>query len=61
MNKQIIFIQGGGDGGYEADRELVASLKTSLGKEFNINYPRMQTDESASDYGWLKQIGKKYF
>ncbi len=27
MKKKILFIQGGGDGGYEADKSLVASLQ----------------------------------
>ena len=27
MKKQILFIQGGGDNGYEADKSLVASLE----------------------------------
>jgi hypothetical protein len=27
MKKQILFIQGGGDNGYEADKSLVASLQ----------------------------------
>jgi len=32
MSKQVLFIQGGGDDGYEADKALVASLQTALGK-----------------------------
>jgi uncharacterized protein len=59
MNKHILFIQGGGDGGYEADTELVASLQKALGKKYNINYPEIKSDESASDFGWTQQIGKK--
>lgn len=61
MNRYILFIQGGGEGGYEADIELVASLQTALGKDYNINYPKMPSDESASDFGWLQQIGKKIY
>ncbi|MCW3116381.1 MAG: hypothetical protein JWM28_463 [Chitinophagaceae bacterium] len=55
----MLFIQGGGDGGYEADTKLVASLQKALGKDYEISYPRMQTDEAAPDFGWLKQIGKE--
>ncbi|MEQ9440864.1 MAG: alpha/beta hydrolase [Cyclobacteriaceae bacterium] len=61
MNRCILFIQGGGEGGYEADIELVASLQTALGKNYDINYPKMPSDESASDFGWLQQIGKKIY
>jgi len=56
MKKQVLFIQGGGNVGYEADAKLVASLQTALGKDYEISYPRLQTDEAAPDFGWLKQI-----
>lgn len=59
MNKHILFIQGGGDGGYEADRALVNSLQENLGDQYDIHYPEMPSDESAPDFGWLQQIGKK--
>lgn len=59
MNKHILFIQGGGEGGYEADTELVTSLQTALGKGYDINYPEIKSDESASDFGWTQQVGKK--
>jgi serine hydrolase len=59
MNKRILFIQGGGDGGYEADKELVASLQKALGKGYDINYPEIKSDESASDFGWAQQIGNE--
>jgi predicted alpha/beta hydrolase family esterase len=54
--RKVLFIQGGGDDGYEADRALVASLKENLGSEYQINYPKIQSDETSSDYGWIKQI-----
>lgn len=59
MNKQILFIQGGGDGGHEADKALVSSLQENLGKEYDINYPELQSDESLPDFGWVQQIGEK--
>jgi predicted alpha/beta hydrolase family esterase len=57
--KQILFIQGGGNGGYEADAKLVSSLQTALGTDYEIHYPRMQVDETVSDFGWPRQIGKE--
>ncbi len=59
MNKQLLFIQEGGKGGYKADAELVASLQKTLGKGYGINYPEIKPDESAPDIGWTQQIGKK--
>jgi len=59
MKKQVLFIQGGGNGGYEADAKLVESLQIALGKDYEISYPRMQTDDAVPDFGWLKQIGNE--
>ena len=59
MNKHILFIQGGGESGYEVDTELVASLQKALGNGYDITYPEIKSDESASDFGWPQQIGKK--
>lgn len=56
MKKQAVFIQGAGDEGYEADAALAASLRTALGKEYGLHYPKLQSDESAADFGWVKQI-----
>lgn len=58
MSKQVLFIHGGGDNGYETDRTLMISLQTALGKDYAISYPELQSDGSASDFGWPQQIGK---
>lgn len=57
--KKILFIQGGGNGGYEADKKLAHSLKNCLGQDYEINYPEIQPNENEPDYGWTKQIEKK--
>ena len=57
--KKILFIHGGGNGGYAADEPLVISLKTALGKEYQVNYSEIKPDESAPDFGWVKQIAAK--
>ncbi|HTD99840.1 MAG TPA: alpha/beta hydrolase [Mucilaginibacter sp.] len=59
MKKQVLFIQGGGNGGYEADSKLVALLQKLLGEDYELSYPRMKTDEAAPNFGWLKQIGNE--
>jgi predicted alpha/beta hydrolase family esterase len=59
MKKHVLFIQGGGDDGYEADAKLADSLKAALGHDYEMNYPQMQSDESVSDFGWPGQIGKE--
>ncbi len=59
MNKSVLFIQGGGEDGYEADKELVASLKIALADGYNIDYPELGSDESSPDFGWINQIDKQ--
>src|SRR5687768_8632776 len=61
MSKHVLFIQGGGDGGYEADAKLVDSLRKALGKAYKVHYPKMLPDETESDFGrqWLKQMDKE--
>lgn len=59
MKKELLFIQGGGEKGYEADAKLASSLQQCLGKACHVYYPLLQTDESKADFGWPKQIGKE--
>lgn len=59
IRKQVLFIQGGGDDGYDADAKLAASLQKALGNDYQIIYPQMQTDDAAPEFGWLKQIGEE--
>lgn len=56
MKKHILFIQGGGDNGYEADKSLVASLQKEIGPDYNIQYPELESDESLPDFGWVQEI-----
>jgi predicted alpha/beta hydrolase family esterase len=59
MKKDVLFIQGSGEKGYEADAKLAASLQQALGEAYNVHYPPMQTNEAESDFGWPEQIGKE--
>lgn len=59
IKRQVLFIHGGGDGGYEADKKLVTSLQKALGKEYYIDYSEVHFDESASDFGWIQQIEER--
>jgi predicted alpha/beta hydrolase family esterase len=54
MNKQILFIQGAGEGTYdEWDNKLVDSLRRELGVGYDIRYPRMP-NEAEPDYALWK-------
>jgi uncharacterized protein len=59
MKKNVLFIQGGGsEEDYEADTQLVASLREALGEDYTVHYPLLP-DEGGSDFGRKKQIGKE--
>lgn len=45
----ILFIQGGGEGAYDADNQLNLYLRNALGNDYEIRYPRMP-DENDPDY-----------
>jgi predicted alpha/beta hydrolase family esterase len=59
MKKNILFIQGGGNGGYEADAKLAASLRQALGVAYDVHYPQLLSDEALPDFGWPQHIGKE--
>lgn len=57
MGNNILFIHGAGDGGYEVDVKLVASLRKVLGTAYKVHAPRMPADEVPYfGSGWLKKI-----
>jgi hypothetical protein len=49
MPKQVLFIQGGGEGAHAIDADLAASLARLLGGEFEVRYPFMP-NEAAPAY-----------
>lgn len=59
MKKQVLFIQGGGEGAYEADSKLARSLQDVLGSEYNVLFPRMPEEESSGYESWKAQISKE--
>ncbi len=59
VKKQVLFIQGAGDGAYEIDQELVTSLRDVLSAEYNVLYPEMPEDETAGYEAWKDRISKE--
>jgi len=57
--KEVLFIHGGGDGGYQADEALAASLSKHLGANYNVRYPKMPDDKASPDFGWGEKIGSE--
>ena len=45
MKRQILFVQGGGEGAHdEWDNKLVDSLRRNLGPDYEVRYPRMPNE-----------------
>ena len=59
MKKQVLFIQVAGEGAYEEDEKLAASLQDALGTEYHVMYPQMPNEESPEDRSWTSQISRE--
>lgn len=59
MMKQVLFIQGAGEGAYEEDAKLAASLQEALGTEYHVIYPKMPDEENPEDEAWMTQIAEE--
>ena len=56
MTKQVLFVQGGSEGAYNADLKLVASLREKLGPSFNVRYPMMPDEDDPAYRVWKQRI-----
>jgi pimeloyl-ACP methyl ester carboxylesterase len=57
MSRQVLFIQGGGEGTHDDwDDKLVDSLRRELGDGYEIRYPRMPTEDDPSAVAWAPAI-----
>ena len=59
MRTLILFIQGGGEGAHEVDALLVASLRKSLGTEYDVRYPRMPEESNPDIQNWKAEIERE--
>jgi pimeloyl-ACP methyl ester carboxylesterase len=58
--RQILFIQGGGEGAHDNwDDKLFDSLKRELGDEFEVRYPRMPDEGDPSYARWSAAIRRE--
>lgn len=59
MKKQILFIQGGGEGAYKEDGKLAAYLRNALGEAYEVLYPKMLRENDPDYEPWKGQIIKE--
>ena len=61
MTKQVLFVQGGGEGAHdEWDNKLVASLERELGPQYEIRYPRMPNESDPNYALWKTALQKEF-
>lgn len=57
MTRQVLFVQGGGEGAHDAwDSKLVASLERELGPGYDIRYPRMPNEDDPRFAPWAAAL-----
>ncbi|PYJ67581.1 MAG: hypothetical protein DME76_14850 [Verrucomicrobia bacterium] len=59
VKQQILFVQGGGAGAYQADRQLVVSLRSALGTAYELLYPKMRHESDPDYQNWKPRMGKE--
>ena len=60
MKKQVLFIQGGGEGAYAEDEALAVSLQRALGSEYGVIYPHMPNEDDPQYEPWAAQIALEH-
>jgi predicted alpha/beta hydrolase family esterase len=56
MVTHVVFIQGAGQGAYEADKKLATSLQQALGAGYEMRYPAMPDESNAPYEQWKRRI-----
>lgn len=60
MKRQVLFVQGGGAGVHDDwDDKLVESLRSGLGSNYEIRYPRMPNEDDPSYTTWKTTLEKE--
>ena len=61
MTRQVLFVQGGGEGVHDAwDNKLVDSLGNELGPGYAIRYPRMPNEADPGYAAWKAALEKEF-
>jgi uncharacterized protein len=59
MRKQVLFVQGGGEGAYKDDAKLAASLGRELGPDYQVRYPAMPNEDEPDYTAWKQRIAEE--
>lgn len=55
----VLFVHGGGEGAYEEDRKLAASLQDALGAGYEVRAPEMPNEDSPEYEAWRDRISEE--
>jgi predicted alpha/beta hydrolase family esterase len=56
MTRQVLFIQGAGEGAFDDDAKLAADLREKLGSGYQVRYPQMPNEDDPSSAAWKQLI-----
>lgn len=59
MKRQVLFIQGAGEGAYAEDKKLSNNLQQLLGSIYDVHFPKMKNEEEADYATWIEQITRE--
>ncbi len=60
VEPQVLFVQGGGEGTHDDwDEKLVGSLRSELGPNYEIRYPRLPNEDDPSYATWKATLEKE--
>jgi len=59
MNRQLLFVHGAGEGAYEEDGKMLASLRDALGSGYEARYPKMPDADSPKYAAWGDRIASE--
>ena len=59
MRSGVLFVHGGGEGAYEEDRKLVASLQHALGTGYDVLSPKMPEEDRPVYQAWKERIANE--
>lgn len=55
--RQVLFVQGGGEGTHDDwDNKLVVSLRRELGRDYEVHYPRMPSEDDPRYEAWKTKL-----
>jgi predicted alpha/beta hydrolase family esterase len=59
MRKQVLFVQGAGEGAHEEDAKLAESLEKGLGPDYEVRFPLMPNEASPDPAAWKRRLAEE--